>query len=234
MASTHGATSGKTGYHHGDLRNALIAAAVDLATEGGPEKVVLREAARRVGVSPTAAYRHFDGQGDLLHAVKVHGQVALAESMKRAAAQVPASGDPGEVAERRIAAMGRGYLGFALAQPGLYRSAFCSPKHTDGPDEAWDGLVPVGSGPEYGAFVLLTEALDQLVATGRMPTGDRPAAEIAAWSTVHGLSMLLLDGPLNRLSAEERDALIDRTVATIAAGLTAPRPALRPASSSES
>ncbi|MFD7444935.1 TetR/AcrR family transcriptional regulator [Streptomyces sp. NPDC059909] len=228
MATTHGTTSGKAGYHHGDLRNALIAAAVDLATEGGPEKVVLREAARRVGVSPTAAYRHFEGQGDLLHAVKIHGQLALVEWMERASAAVPRCEDPGDAAESRIAAMGRGYVGFALAEPGLYRAAFCNPKLPGGSDEdeEWAGLTPAGPGPEFGAFVLLTAALDALVATGRMPESNRAAAEVAAWSAVHGLSMLILDGPLKRLPLEERDAVIDRTVATITAGLTAPRSAV--------
>lgn len=57
-------TGGRSRYHHGDLRNALIEAAVELATEGGPERVVLREAARSVGVSPTAAYRHFGARGN--------------------------------------------------------------------------------------------------------------------------------------------------------------------------
>ena len=53
-------------YHHGDLRHALIEAAVELAHEGGPGAIVLREAARRVGVSPNAAYRHFDSLPDLV------------------------------------------------------------------------------------------------------------------------------------------------------------------------
>ena len=65
-------------YHHGDLANALTAAATELARDGGPEAVVLREAARKVGVSATAAYRHFAGHGDLIHAVKELAQERLA------------------------------------------------------------------------------------------------------------------------------------------------------------
>src|SRR5687767_8921701 len=87
-------TGGKSRYHHGDLRNALIGAAVELAAEGGPERVVLREAARSVGVSPTAAYRHFNGQGDLLHAVKARGQQALVASMTEALHALPPLDDP--------------------------------------------------------------------------------------------------------------------------------------------
>ncbi|MCZ0982069.1 TetR/AcrR family transcriptional regulator [Streptomyces diastatochromogenes] len=126
MAAT---SAGKT-YHHGDLRNALICAAVDLATEGGPERVVLREAARRVGVSPTAAYRHFDGRGELLRTVRAHARRELAASMERAAAREPGADDPVLAAERRVAALCRGYVGFAVEQPGLYRSAFCVPRPT--------------------------------------------------------------------------------------------------------
>ncbi|GAA1361195.1 TetR/AcrR family transcriptional regulator [Streptomyces beijiangensis] len=214
-------SGGKSGYHHGDLRNALITAAVELATDGGPEKVVLREAARRVGVSPTAAYRHFAGQADLLYAVKVHGQQALADSMEQAAAEAPRSEDPGEAAELRLAAIGRGYVRFALRQPGLYRAAFCSP-HLISDEKEWGGVTPAGTEPEYRAFVLLTDALDALVASGRMPEGNRPAAEAAAWAAVHGLCMLILDGPMRRLPDPVREVVVERTVAMVTAGLIAP------------
>ncbi|HEV7626499.1 MAG TPA: helix-turn-helix domain-containing protein, partial [Streptomyces sp.] len=82
--ASRSARAGKSAYHHGDLRNALIEAATDLARDGGPEAIVLRAVARRVGVSPTAAYRHFAGQAELLHAVKELGQQRLTESMEAA------------------------------------------------------------------------------------------------------------------------------------------------------
>jgi AcrR family transcriptional regulator len=63
-------SAGKRGYHHGDLRNALVAAAAELAAKGGPQSVTIRAAAREVGVTPTAAYRHFAGHEDLLNAAK--------------------------------------------------------------------------------------------------------------------------------------------------------------------
>src|ERR1700743_2056809 len=68
-------------YHHGDLRNALIAAAVALVREDGPDAIVLREAARRVGVSANAAYRHFDGLPDLIEAVRQAALDGLSASM---------------------------------------------------------------------------------------------------------------------------------------------------------
>ncbi|WP_189184871.1 TetR/AcrR family transcriptional regulator [Streptomyces albiflavescens] len=211
-------TGGKSRYHHGDLRNALIEAAVELAAEGGPERVVLREAARSVGVSPTAAYRHFNGQGELLEEVKIHGQQALAASMSEAVRVLPGLDDPGEEAVRRTEAIGRGYVRFAIEHPGLYRTAFCRTSAAEEHD--FTGLeVPDGS-PEFAAFRELSDTLDTLVAAGRMRPDNRPAAEVAAWSAVHGLSLLILDGPLALLPADQRDAVVERTLTTIVAGLT--------------
>ncbi|MFI6638304.1 WHG domain-containing protein [Streptomyces sp. NPDC050504] len=214
MATIYGS---KSGYHHGDLRNALIAAAAELAAEGGPDKVVLREAARRVGVSPAAAYRHFQGQGDLLLVVALHCHDRLADAMERAVAAsdadaATAAGDPGERAERRVRALGRGYVGFALENPGLYRTAFGVPKVEEVP----------GEGPVYRSYALLSEALDGLVAAGRMAAGDRAGAEVVAWSAVHGLSLLVIDG-LSGLSEEEWVPVVERTVAVTVAGLAAGR-----------
>lgn len=213
----------KAGYHHGDLRNALITAGVELATDGGPAKVVLREAARRVGVSPTAAYRHFAGQGDLLFAVKLHAQRLLADAMERVAAGAPRDDHPGAAAERRLAAIGRGYVGFALEHPGLFRTAFSHSLLGAEEDAGWGGVTPPAGNPQYRSYNLLSQALDELVATGRMPAHNRPGAEAAAWSTAHGLAMLILDGPMGRLPDVERDAVIERTTDTIVAGLLVPR-----------
>ncbi|MEU0404738.1 TetR/AcrR family transcriptional regulator [Streptomyces sp. NPDC006197] len=214
MAAT---SAGKT-YHHGDLRNALICAAVDLAGEGGPERVVLREAARRVGVSPTAAYRHFDGRGELLRAVRTHARRELAAAMERAAAREPGADDPGLAAERRVTALCRGYVGFAVEQPGLYRAAFCVPRPA-----AADEPVPArpSAEPEIRAFALLREALEALTRQGTARPGVRPATAAAAWSAVHGLSLLLVDGPLRRLSAQGRSVVVEATLAMVVSGASA-------------
>src|SRR5215475_7023933 len=92
----------RTSYHHGDLANALTSAATQMARDGGPEAVVLREAARKVGVSATAAYRHFSGHGDLVHAVKEHCDETLAASMRSAIESGDPLPDPGEEAIRRL------------------------------------------------------------------------------------------------------------------------------------
>lgn len=211
-------TGSRSRYHHGDLRNALIEAAVELAAEGGPERVVLREAARSVGVSPTAAYRHFTGQGDLLEAVKIVGQQALADSMAEAVRVLPALDDPGEQAVRRAEAIGRGYVRFAIEHPGLYRTAFCRTPLAQSGD--FTGLEAPESRPEFAAFVLLSDTLDMLVAAGRMRPENRPAAEVAAWSAVHGLALLILDGPLAHLPPDQRDAVVERTLTTLSASTT--------------
>ncbi|MFE6228314.1 TetR/AcrR family transcriptional regulator [Streptomyces sp. NPDC057854] len=202
--------SGGKNYHHGDLRNALLCAAVGLAAEGGPERVVLREAARRVGVSPTAAYRHFDGRGELLRTVRGHARARLAEAMERAAAREPGSDDPALAAERRLAALCRGYVGFAVEHPGLYRAAFGTVRPAGDPPAG----LPVPPEPEIRAFALLREAMDALDRTG----GRRPAAGAAAWSAVHGLSLLLLEGPLRRLSAQRRADVVETTLAMVVSG----------------
>jgi AcrR family transcriptional regulator len=205
---------GRSAYHHGDLRNALLRAATELASAGGPEAVVLREAARRVGVSPTAAYRHFAGQGELLQAVKDLGQEELAVSMQAAVDECPDTGDPGEVAMSRAKAVGRGYLRFAFAEPGLFRTAFCHNPLAPVPDS------PDHAGKEdYPSYALLAAVLDDLVTTGRMPPTRRPGAEITAWSAVHGLAQLVIDGPLHDLAPAELAAATESLLHTTTSGM---------------
>src|SRR5262245_19274606 len=148
----------RTTYHHGDLANALTVAARQLARDGGPEAVVLREAARTVGVSATAAYRHFAGHGDLIHAVKENAQEDLAASMRPEQATGKPASDPSTQAPRRLYAIGIGYLRFALSEPGLFRTAFCRA------DKGFeDQAAERAASP---AFQLLSETLDRLVSAG--------------------------------------------------------------------
>jgi AcrR family transcriptional regulator len=207
-----GVTQGKRDrYHHGDLANALQIAATELARKGGPEAVVLREAARTVGVSATAAYRHFAGHGELIRAVKEEALRTLAAHMADELTAGPAQEDPIAEAIRRLRTLGRGYVRFALAEPGLFRTAFCR-----GGDQLGDVTAGMLDTP---SFLMLSHALDELVELGAVPAQRRVHAEMFAWSGTHGLSMLLLDGPLRHLPADAQEAVVERTLDGIVSGL---------------
>src|SRR4051794_37842167 len=148
-------------YRHGDLRRALIEAGTALARDGGPDAVVLREATRRAGVVPNAAYRHFASRQELLQAVRAAALSALAVAMETELARLRRRRSPAAMARARLRAIGTGYLHFAQAEPGLFRTAFVAsddlPDAVD-PDKAGNsGLDP---------FQLLGVALDGLVETG--------------------------------------------------------------------
>src|SRR5690242_16682619 len=111
----------KLGYHHGDLRNALVAATLKLVAKGGVEGFSLREAARAVGVSPAAAYRHFADRSALLKAVAHEGLARLAGTMEEAVASAPgAPGSPARAAAE-LRALGVAYVEFAVANASHFR-----------------------------------------------------------------------------------------------------------------
>ena len=179
-------------YRHGDLRRVLLDAGIDLAREGGPGAIVLREATRRAGVAPNAAYRHFASQQALLQAVRAAALQGVARSMEDALAALPADLSPADHARASVRAVGTGYLRFAEAEPGLFRTAFApSDKLIQAtPDVPTAG--PSGRNP----YELLCDAIDLLVHAGVLPAARRPGAEVLAWSAVHGLALLVVDGPL--------------------------------------
>lgn len=202
----------RSSYHHGDLPNALTDAATEMARAGGPDAVVLRAAARATGVSAAAAYRHFADHGELLHAVRIRALTALADAMRASLEEGEPLTDPAEESIRRLRALGRAYLDFALNDPGLFRTAFCRPDDPM-PDSASDKLA------ESGPFALTSKVLDDLVENGVLAPHRRPGAEIAAWAAVHGLATLLLDGPLALLDAEERADAMAKTSEFVLAGI---------------
>jgi hypothetical protein len=107
-----------------------------------------------------------------------------------------------------LEAIGRAYVAFALAEPGWYRTAF------------GQGFGSLDDARAQGtAFTILGEVLDELVAAGELPPERRPMADLAAWSAVHGLATLLLDGPLATLPPAAVEAVIARTLAMVRAGL---------------
>jgi len=189
---------------------ALISAALELAREGGPDAIVLREVARRVSVSPNAAYRHFAGLADLLDAVAEAARVELALSMNPDPGTVD-TGDAKEDARARMFAVGRGYIRFALAEPGLFATAFSRTKESEHFATTRRGGLSPGE--------VLQSALDGLIEAGLLDSDERAAAATTAWASVHGLSGLLL-GPMRDVPPPARNAMIEATLALIGRGLT--------------
>jgi AcrR family transcriptional regulator len=227
-------------YHHGDLRNALCESAIELARQGGPGAVVLREAARRVGVSATAAYRHFTNHSELMYAVKRRALDELATALRSALDRDAPTGDDGADAVRDVYTAGHAYIGFALTETGLFRSAFTHsgwPLPVANPSSITDlstiteqASIAEPPRPDWvttnhtdlPAYGILVRLMDELVTTGRLAPARRDGADVLAWSTVHGLANLLLDGPLARLPEHHRQAAIDRTIDLMVAGLVTP------------
>lgn len=214
-------------YHHGDLYRALVQAGTELAREGGPSAIVLREAARRIGVSANAAYRHFSALPDLVEAVAFDALSALARSMEAELAKCRPTGDDRRDAIARLDAVGRGYVHFALNEPGLFATAF-APRKAPGtrkpPVRTGDHLA-LAAGDLRGAGdsglrpgELLEQALDGMLAAGALDAADRHIAATNAWASVHGLSGLLL-GPLAGQAPEARESLIDAFLDLVGRGL---------------
>lgn len=201
-------------YRHGDLRRALLDAGIGLARAGGPDAVLLRAVTREAGVVPNAAYRHFASQLALLQAVQAHALAALANAMEKELAQIDAGLSAIEQARASVRAVGNGYLQFAYAEPGLFRTAFSPPSTIEPlPDPAKAGAS--GMNP----FQLLGLALDRMTAAGLMPTERRPGAEYLAWSAVHGLALLCIDGPLRQLPARQREMVGQRLLTMVEKGI---------------
>ena len=187
---------------------------MELAREGGPDAVVLREASRRVGVSHNAAYRHFADRDQLLREVCVRCMSQLALLMERRVAAAP-KGRGVRAERRRLRASGLAYVEFALKETGWFRTAFSVPRRGDATFRPGEGTGASGLGP----FELLNERLDALESAGGFPSARREGAEYAAWAAVHGVATLLTDGPLRSVPAKERDAIVARVLDNVERGL---------------
>jgi AcrR family transcriptional regulator len=175
-------------YHHGDLRTALLDVAETLLDEGGPEAVSLREAARRAGVSPTAAYRHFADKESMQAALAVRGFDAFAASLAEAA-----SSDPDEL----LSAMGQAYVRFAVTRPGRFRLMFGT------------AVAERERHPELKAAVERA-SMGFRGAVGCSEPADNVLGMLRAWSMIHGLAQLVIDGMLPGYDPE----LLARAVTT--------------------
>src|SRR5260370_22137920 len=189
-------------YRHGDLRRALLDAGIELARDGGPDAVVLREATRRAGVVPNAAYRHFASRWELLQAVRSAALSALAVAMEAELARLPRGTSPADAARATLRAIGTAYLRFAQEETGLFHTAFAIPDETRG-----EPISAKAGNSGLNPFQLLGAALDRLVDAGVLPPERRPGAEDLAVAAVPGRALVLPDGALRRLTCPQRDAI---------------------------
>ncbi len=192
----------KAAYHHGDLRQALVDAAVQVVAEGKIGSLSMRDIARRVGVSNAAPYHHFKGKVELLSAVAAEGFRLMNAEMER---QIAGAGDDPRT---RMDALGRGYVKFAVAHPAHYRVMFRSDlgEVADGGEHEVEGEACFGR--------LMSMSAERI---GK-PLGDPETRKLAVmcWTTVHGLASLWNDGAL---SAKFEDAGLDHLIDTVNAHL---------------
>ena len=174
----------KRGYHHGNLRQALVEAALGLIAEKGPTGFTLSEAAKAADVTPAAVYRHFDGREDLLAEVARQGYDIFAALMAFAYNE----GKPSALAA--FEATGRAYLAFARKYPGHYMAMFeAGLSLNDYPDLALVAAKARG---------VLERAAEQL--SQHMPLGKRPPATMFSahiWAMSHGVVELYMRGSAN-------------------------------------
>ena len=169
-------------YHHGDLREGLVEAALAILGRGSVGALTLRAAAREAGVSPAAPYRHFADRDALIAAVAERGFATLFDRMRASAAKAMASSP-----ERGLQEIAVAYLRFALDRPAEYRVMF-------GPELADRTRHRALQETSTQVFGLLAEGIGGLQRAGRVRAGDVHAMALSAWALVHGLAMLALDG----------------------------------------
>jgi AcrR family transcriptional regulator len=164
------------------------------------------------GVAPNAVYRHFENRAALFESIRAAALSAVA--MENRLAPLGPERDTLQYARATLRAVGTAYLRFAHAETGLFRTAFAVPFDiTPGADPRKAGRS--GLNP----FQLLGAALDRLVRAGALSAARRQGAEYVAWSAVHGMAMLSLDGPLRRLPARRLDALGQRLLDMVEQGI---------------
>jgi len=176
-----GGEGAPVGYHHGNLREALVDAALTLIAEKGASALTLREVARRSGVSHAAPYRHFADKNALVAAVAEEGFRLQQEAIAEVVADAE---DPVDALRRS----GRAYLRFALAHPAHYRVMFGRKVE----HEANEALAQTAR----GAFAQLRLLVESGIAAGALVEEEPEAIARVLWAQVHGLTMLILDGLL--------------------------------------
>jgi AcrR family transcriptional regulator len=165
-------------YHHGNLRAALIEAGLELIAEKGPPALTLREIGSRLGVSRTAAYRHFADKTELLNAIREAGFIEFGNALEQAREQAGPKFAP------RLTAMGKAYLHFAREHSAHFQVMFGPGAKMTDPDK---------DGAGTRAFHILLDTVKQGQEQGEVRPGDTMLIVSVAWAMIHGVSVLHLD-----------------------------------------
>jgi AcrR family transcriptional regulator len=204
-------------YHHGDLRAALLEAALAVINEVGPSALSIREVARRAGVSHAAPYRHFRNRDALIEGVVEQGFALMQQAMLRRMAAAPP--DP----TQQFAASGLAYVEFALEHPSHYRVLF-------------GGNLLSREASQHRAsddvLAALIDALRQCQALGVVRAGDPVHQALAIWSLIHGFVSLLIDHRIDHLlgKGQSLESIRDGVLALIFQGIAVPATRTTPAS----
>ena len=180
-------------YHHGNLRAALIEKGLELIAEKGPLALTLREIGSRLGVSRTAAYRHFADKTALLNAIREAGFVEFGNALQQACDQA------GPEFAARLTAMGMAYLRFAREHSSHFQVMFGPAAQTVDREADTAG---------NRAFGVLLNAVRQGQERGEVRAGDPLLTASVAWAMIHGISVLHLDEGAGLPFAEACTALL--------------------------
>ncbi|MEM7010759.1 MAG: TetR/AcrR family transcriptional regulator [Verrucomicrobiota bacterium] len=185
-------------YHHGNLRNAILQAGLKHLEAEGADSLSLRKMTDKIGVSHTAAYRHFQDKPAFLADLAAHGFDQLSANAREAFGAH--SDDP----KAALCAYGQAYVLFAVEHPNLFRVMFGS-ERLGGGDSA------------KHAFDLLIEAVERNRASGFIQTEDVRPKVMSCWAMVHGLASLAVDGQLK--GVENLSDLIESALQDLIYGL---------------
>ncbi len=169
-------------YHYGDLRASLVEKASDMIEDEGIENITMRSLSKELGVSRTAAYRHYRDKTALLKAVAEDTFNSLRVYIREESADIK---DPLE----QFLKISHAYVGFALRNPAKYRQMFSR-------EVVSEPRVPELGQAALNAFTVLMEVIENCCREGVFTIGDTYDLANAAWATVHGLCLLLIDGQI--------------------------------------
>jgi AcrR family transcriptional regulator len=196
----------KAGYHHGNLRQALVDAALKLIEERGPSGFTLSEAAREAGVTPAAVYRHFQGREDLIAEIALQGFEVFADLMDHAYAK----GQPSAL--RAFEATGRAYLAFARKFPGHYMAMFESGLSINRSSD-----LAQAAGRAMGVLEKAAADLSQHIPPAKRPPPAMFSAHI--WALSHGVVELFARGNPGRRSPFPPEELLETAIGVYLRGL---------------